>query len=148
MKPFQIKSKIPTLLLFLAVAFYFAGAFLIPKQDVDSLSYANQEEYDYDDDEGEEHTSVSLIRIDGIGKVYTYKDIYCMSVPMFVLAMVFGVAVFNRKDTDTSLRCIILANCVLGVLLIRLTTKDFIWPTVFLWLGIVTAWIVTIIPND
>lgn len=135
--------------LLVALVFYFVGAIFIPPDKIEYLKhdgYAEQEKYTYTDDDGEEHEDLSLIKIDGLGKIFTYKDIYFMSIPMFVIAMVFGALVFGKgieTDSVESLRHIIFANCVLGVLLIRLTTKDCAWATAFFWIGIIAAFIAT-----
>lgn len=147
------KFNLSLWLLVLAIAFYFAGVIFIPKTSIETLKMhelAEQEDYIYEDNDGEEHEGLSLIRIDGLGKVFIYEDIYFMSVWMVIIAMFFGSIILgegSNTESNESLKHITLANCVLGVLLIRLTTKDYILPTIFFWLGIIAAWITSMINN-
>lgn len=142
------KKKInsPLLLLALALVFYTTGFFFVKPMDIDSLKeagIATQEEYTYIDQDGEEHEDETLITINKIGKILTYKDIYLASVPMLLIAMVIGAVLFGsgmKTTSNDSLRHIIFANCVLGVLLIWLTSKGTIISTLSFWLGIISAY--------
>ena len=55
---------------------------------------------------------------------------------MFLLAALFGHFIFNKDDT---INYAMLANCVLGVLLVRLTSTGNIISTILFWLGIIAA---------
>ena len=86
--------------LFLPVVFYVVGVAFIEKNNIEPLKrsgYAEQEEYSYVDRDGEEHEDETLIKIDGLGKILTYQDVYLASIPMFMLALIFGVFVNNGK---------------------------------------------------
>lgn len=112
---------------------------------------ASQEEYTYYDNDGEEHEEESLIEVTGIGKILTYKDIYFASIAMFLIAIIIGAIVFEggiETRSEDSLCHIIFANCVLGVLLIWLTSKETIVSTIFFWLGIIAAYIARKLTND
>lgn len=144
----SIISKHPFGFLVLSVALYVGGFFFIKPTDIGQLKeigVAVQEEYTYIDNEGEEHEGESYIKIAGIGNVLTYKDVYSASVAMIVIAMVIGAVLWGdgvKIKSHESLRHIVFANCILGVLLIWITTKETIVPTIFFWSGIVTAYIV------
>lgn len=129
--------------LILAIVFYFAGAFFMKPVDVEPLKkmgLAQQEEYTYEDSEGEEYEGLSLIWIKGLGNVLTYKDVYLFSIPLFLLSLCFNFVIFgNENYRYLELQCVVLANCVLGVLLFRLTTKGQIISTILFWLGIVAS---------
>ncbi|MBO4588404.1 MAG: hypothetical protein J5711_05830 [Bacteroidales bacterium] len=140
-------------LLILTLVFYIAGIFFMKPTDIEGLKekgVAQQEEYTYEDSDGDEHEGLTLISIAGVGKILTYKDIYISSVSIWLLAMIIGC--FLEKGVETEgeklFKYIIISNCVLGVLLIRLTTKEFILSTIFFWLGIITAFIDSIIVSD
>lgn len=142
----NIIRKKPTLFLIIAVAFYFSGVLFIKPDDIERLKedgIVRQRDYTYVDSEGEEHEGSTLIEVVGMGKILTYRDVYFSSVGMFVVAMVIGALLFGggeKTTSDESLKHIVFANCILGVLLIRLTTKDTIWSTVMFWLGIIVAY--------
>lgn len=138
----------PSWSLALVLAFYFAGAFLIPKQDIQSLKdagIANQEEYAYTDSEGEEHEGETLIEFKGVGRVLTYSDIYLASIPMLFFSVIFAKFIF---DDSKEMECMIFGNCVLGLLLIWLTSKDTIVSTILFWLGIFAAGYANQKPNE
>ena len=121
------------------IVFYFAGVFFIPNMDVESLTdkgFANQEEYSYIDADGEEHEGRTLIDIKGIGSVLTYKDVYMASLPIFMLSLIFGKIII---DDNNEIGHVMFANCVLGVLLIWLTSTSTIVSTILFWLGIFAA---------
>ena len=135
--------------LFLPVVFYFVGAAFIEKNTIDPLKrlgYAEQEEYSYVDRDGEEHEDETLIKIYGLGKILTYQDVYLASIPMFTLALLFGVFVHNGKlENVDEVKYVVFANCILGAFLIWLTTRDNWIATLFFWLGIIAAYINLII---
>lgn len=133
------KTKRATWGIIFVLVFYFTGAFLMQSVDVESLKemgIAKQEEYVYTDSNGDDHEGQTLIEIKGLGEVLTYKDIYLSSIPMFLLAALFGHFIFNKDDT---INYAMLANCVLGVLLVRLTSTGNIISTILFWLGIIAA---------
>lgn len=138
--------------LFLPVAFYVAGIAFIERNNIEplkQLGYAEQEEYSYVDRDGEEHEDETLIKIDGLGKILTYQNVYLASIPMFILALIFGVFVNNGKlESVDEVRYVVFANCILGALLIWLTTRDNWIATFFFWLGIIAAHINLIIRNE
>lgn len=132
----------------LPVVFYTVGATFIEKNNIEPLKrigYAEQEEYSYYDRDGEEHEDETRIKIDGLGKILTYKDVYLESIPMFIYAVIF--ASFSSILNNGKLRnvgvfnCVIFANCILGILLISLTTRSNWSATLFFWLGIIAAYI-------
>lgn len=135
--------------LFLPVVFYFVGVAFIEKNNIEPLKrfgYAEQEEYSYVDMDGEEHEDNTLIKIDGLGKILTYEDVYRASIYMFTLALIFGFIVNNGElEGVNEFKYVIFANCILGVLLIWLTTRDNWIATLFFWLGIIAAYINLII---
>lgn len=132
--------------LILALVFYFAGVPFIHQGGVEHLKVmgiVNQEEYTYADSDGEEHEGETLMEVKGVGIVLTYKNVYFASVPMFFIAMFIGMIIFNHFDSrvksEDSLKHIVFANCILGLILICLTTKQNIIPTILFWLGIISA---------
>ncbi len=124
-------------------AIYASGALLIEKTDISFLKargYAEQEEYTYYDREGEEREGITLIRIKGLGKVLTYSDVYLSSVVLFVLFPLMGRCIFgNNNESVGDTKSVIFGNCVLGVLLVSLTTKGNILPTCLFWVGIIVS---------
>ena len=135
--------------LLLPVVFYFIGIAFIERKNIEPLKhlgYAEQEEYSYVDRDGEEHEGETLIKIEGLGKILTYQDLYFASIPIFVLALVFGLFVNEGKfESVDEVKYVVFANCILGALLIWLTTKDNWIATLFFWLGIMAAYINMII---
>ena len=129
--------------LILAIVFYFAGAFFMKPVDVEPLKkmgLAQQEEYTYEDSEGEEYEGFALIRLKGLGKVLTYKDVYLFSIPLFILSLFFSLLIFGVEEyRHFEVQCVVLANCVLGALLFKLTTKGFVISTILFWLGIIAS---------
>lgn len=144
----KIAKNHPFIFLIVAVAFYVVGAAFLKTTNIERLTesgIAQQNEYTYTDSGGEEHEEVSYIKSAGIGKILTYNDVYYASVAMFIIAMVIGGILWGdglNTKSDESLRHIVFANCILGVLLIWLSSKETIWATVFFWLGVVMAYIV------
>lgn len=147
----KIKPLYP---LILAIVLYTIGILLIPQSDFSVLkkyNLAEQDEYTYYDSDGEEHEGSSLVVIANVGKILTYKDVYFMSLYIFVLAMFFGSIIMGKGPKTTSLESlqhIIFANCILGVVLIILTQKQTILPTIFFWFGIISAYIASQIKDD
>jgi hypothetical protein len=128
------------LLLALPILFWLIGLLLIKPTNIlqlQEMGVTHQEECIGYDNENGEYEGVSLIEIDGIGSVFAYKDIYLSSVLFLVLSLILNQLIFKGKANET--RCIIFANCLLGVLLIRVTSSANIIPTVLFWLGIVAA---------
>lgn len=138
-----IQSPVSWLVLTFVV--YLVGFILMKSPDVSQLrksGLGERDEYFVTNADGEEYISESLIRIDGVGKVLTYKDVYLFSIPLFFASMFLGCIIFNGGEISTSkmdIKHAIFANCVLGLLLIWVTTKENILPTILFWLGIFTA---------
>ena len=138
--------------LLLPIILYFVGIVFIQRNDIGRLKYlgyAEQEEYTYVDRNGVEHEDESLIKIDGLGKILTYQDIYLSSIYMFVLAIVFGL-LMNEGTLEgvDQFKYVIFANCIIGALLVLLTTSDNWIATVFFWLGIIAAYFNLIIKYE
>lgn len=131
------KLKSSEWMLPIAIIIYFVGAFFMPKQNEEASKYANREVYEYYDSDGEEHDALSLIHIDGVGKVYTYADVYKFSIPLVLISTVLSIFFFGSSKYE--IECIIMSNCVLGVLLLRLTSSESILSTLLFWLGIIVA---------
>ena len=135
----------PVFWLILTLVLYFVGFFLIKSPDTRILKeagLAEQEEYVVTDQDGEEYFTESLIDVKGLGKVLTYHEIYLSSIPLFFVSMFLGCIIFNGGEISTtrmSIRHAIFANCILGLLLIWVTSKANIPSTVLFWLGIFTA---------
>ena len=138
--------------LFLPVVFYIVGIAFIEKNNINPLKrlgYAEQEEYSYVDRDGEEQEEETLIKINGLGKILTYQDVYLASIPIFTLALIFGVFVNNGKfEGVDELKYVVFANSILGALLIWITARDNWIATLFFWLGIIAAYINLIIRNE
>ena len=132
-----MKSDVSSLLLLLAVCFYIVGGFLI-YEDKTYLQRngIQQENVVYTDDDGEEHEEEGLIEIQGIGNVLRYKDIYLSTLPFLIVSCILARVVFNSTD---EVRFMIYTNCILGLLLIWLTTKESAVSTILYWCGIITA---------
>ncbi|MBQ6047388.1 MAG: hypothetical protein IJL38_07225 [Bacteroidales bacterium] len=143
----NIKSYIPIFLIGLSIVLYIAGVFFI-NSDTDPLlrtDIAQQKEYTYEDSDGEEHEDVSLIKIQGIGKILCYRDVYKLSVTFWLVALVVGTITFGFKiSTQNEIKYIIFTNCIIGAILIYIATKDNIIPTIFFWSGIIVAYISTL----
>lgn len=135
----------PMFWLILTFVIYVLGVILLKSPDVSQLreyGLGERDSYFVTNADGEEYISESLIRIDGVGKVLTYKDVYLFSIPLFFASMFLGCIIFNGGEISTSkmdIKHAIFANCVLGLLLIWVTTKENIIPTILFWLGILTA---------
>lgn len=136
-KELKGKFDIPTLLLFLTFSLYFIGGTLI-KEDRDLLQKRGRirESYVYTDQYGEEQAGEELIEIKGIGRVLSYKDLY-FSTPVFlIISCILAKVIFNSTD---EVRFMIYTNCILGLMLIWLTTKSNLPSTILYWCGIMTA---------
>ncbi len=85
----NIKSYIPIFLIGLSIVLYVAGFFFITCDTEPLLrsDIAQQKEYTYEDSDGEEHEDVSLIKIQGIGKILCYRDVYKLSVTFWLVAL-------------------------------------------------------------
>lgn len=135
----------PVFWLVLTFVVYLVGFILMKSPDVSQLrksGLGERDEYFVTNADGEEYISESLLRIDGVGKVLTYKDVYLFSIPLFFASMFLGCIIFNGGEISTtrmSIRHAIFANCILGLLLIWVTSKANIPSTVLFWLGIFTA---------
>lgn len=127
-----MKFDAQTLLLLLTLCLYLIGGCLI-KEDRDSL---HVEQFVYTDSDGEEHEEECLIEINGIGKVLSYSDLYFSTLPFLIFSCILARVIFNSTD---EIRSMIYTNCVLGLLLIWLTTKNTAISTIFYWGGIITA---------
>ena len=134
------KNLLSYLPIILTLVFYFAGAAMIKKADVEHLKkkgLATQEEYTYYDSEGEEHEGETLIEVHGLGTVLTYQNIYHASVILILPAIIIGTIVFGKGIDE--IKCAVFANCIIGLFLIYLTTKEQILSTALFWLGIIAA---------
>lgn len=123
----------------LAIICYFVGVAFITPNDVDTLKkkgISEQEEYTYIDNDGEEHEDKTLISIDGLGKVLTYRDVYFSALAMLVISMIAGRLSMGDKE---EFKHMVFGNCIIGVLLIYLTTKSNIIATILFWAGVVFA---------
>ena len=124
---------------------YVLGFILMKSPDAAQLKeagLAEREEYIVTNQDGEESMAESLLDINGLGKVLTYKDIYLFSIPLFFASLFLGCIIFNGGEISTSrmdMKHAIFANCILGILLIWLTSKANIPSTVLFWLGIFTT---------
>ena len=122
----------------ITLVFYFAGAFLMKDMDVECLKkrgLAKQEEYTYVDSEGEEREGETLIEIKDIGSVLTYKNVYMAPLVMWFFFLIVGKIILNEEGVNG----VIFGNCVLGCLLIFLTSTENILSTILYWLGILSA---------
>lgn len=129
----------PSVLFFIAISFYLAGVFMMPKSNIDSLKQngtIKQEQTIYYDNNGEEHESESLMTIKNLGPILTYKDIYFATIPFLVISLVLARIIFQSED---ELRFGIYTNCIIGFLLLWITTAASIIPTILYWSGIVVA---------
>lgn len=134
-------KRIKRLHIILGFIFYFCGLFLIKSVDIENLKQlgvAHQEEFLYTDSEGEEYEDITLIDIKGVGKIFTYRDVYLEGFTMLILALIMGEVYFGRGEMG---KCIIFAECIIGVLLLRLTTKANILPTILFWLCVVATYV-------
>lgn len=135
--------RIPDMcLILIPIVFYIVGLIMIKPVDIDKLKdkgYAEQEEFTYFDSDGDEHEGETLISVSGLGKVLVYKDIYLASTSMLIIAYIIGAIVYRDTDGKLGMQHIIFANCILGLLLIWLTSKANIIPTILFWLGIISA---------
>lgn len=134
----------PMFWLILTFVIYVLGFVLLKSPDVSQLreyGLGERDSYFVTNADGEEYVSESLIRIDGIGKVLTYKDVYLFSFPLLFASLIIGSIMFNGgvSTSRMDIKHAIFANCVLGLLLIWVTTKENIIPTILFWLGILTA---------
>lgn len=135
----------PSAILVLSVVLYLAGLLLIHKPNIEHLKHCgvvNQEQILYYDSNGDEHESESLIDVRGIGRILTYTDIYIATIPFLIISLVLAKIVFNSTD---EVRCVIFTNCILGVLLLWLTSKPNVISTILYWGGIITA---SLIPEN
>lgn len=126
--------------LIIPLVLYLVGALLIPHQDISQLERQNIAEQHIDtyiDRDGEEHESLSLIKIDGIGYIFSYKNLYLASLTMFVPLLVFGRLIFGEHQNE--LKTLVFGNCVIGCGLIGLTSSAHILSTIVFWAGIIVA---------
>ena len=135
----------PIFWLILAGVLYFVGFILIDNPDSSYLSeakFGGREVAFVADHDGEVYLSESS-DVEALGKVkvFTYQDVYLFSIPLFFASMIIGCIVFNGEVSTSSMdiKHIIFANCILGFLLLEVTTKENIIPTILFWLGILTA---------
>ena len=142
----RFKFEFYTSMLVLSIIFYTIGAFCMNRQNIDyleSIGVAEQKEYTYTDSEGDEHEGETLIDLQGVGKILTYRDVYLSSPVLFVFAIVIGCFSTGQQptetDSDRQLDFVVFMNCILAYFLIRLTTHDNLYSTIFFCLGILTA---------
>ena len=145
MKNFRHKSKIPRFLnscwiLLFPTAFYISGIFFLPEENIEYLKrigYASQEEYTWTDREGEEHENVTLLSIDGVGKVLTYNTIYLSLIVLSIPSLVVGRLLFGEYANE--IKCLIFCNTLIGITLLALSTREHIMSNILYWLGIISA---------
>ncbi len=134
-----MKLFTPTAILILSVLLYSAGIFFIHKPNIEHLKQrgiANQEQLLNYDANGDEYESESLIEVRGIGRVLTYYDIYIATIPFLIISLVLAKIIFNVND---EVKFVIFTNCILGILLLWLTTKLNAISTILYWSGIIAA---------
>ena len=141
----KLMNNIGVLFLLMA-AFYFTGFALMPEQDTAIFNKAmhsvNANGYvdDYGDDTDFEIPNP--ISIDGIGRVLTYEEVYALPlINLYVGTMIFWLLTYGEEHRQSyfSAACIVTTNAMSGIILIYLTDKPHILPTVFYWLGIIVA---------
>lgn len=140
-----MKHVNPSIILVLSVFLYLAGLFLIHKPNIEHLKHCgvvSQEQIFYYDSDGDEHESESLIEVRGIGRILTYTDIYIATIPFLIISLVLAKIVFNSTD---EVRFVIFTNCILGVLLLWLTSQSNVISTILYWSGIISA---SLIPKN
>lgn len=134
------KSKSQWLLL-IPVVLYIVGLAFIKPTNIEHLKnkgVAQQEEYYYEDEFGDEHEGETLIEIKEFGKILTYKDVYLATIPMFLISIIMGMIFFGKEKYQNA----IIANGVLGLLLIWITSKGTIVSTILYWLSLVSLHLV------
>lgn len=134
-----MKVDKPTVTLLIVFLFYLIGLFVAPNIDIDRakrLGIIKQECEVYIDNDGEEHEYEPLIEIIGYGRVLGYKDIYIATIPFLLVSCILAKIIFRSTD---ELRFMIYTSCILGLLLIILTTRQSILSTILYWCGIFTA---------
>lgn len=116
------------------------------RQEVDYLKHigiAEQNEYTYTTSDGEEHEGETLIDIQGLGPILTYRDVYLSSPALFLFAITIGCLSVGKNpletDSDRQLDFVVFMNCILAYFLIRLTTHENLYSTIFFCLGILAA---------
>lgn len=127
-------------LLILSVVLYFVGAAFIPNESVErlkSLGYAEQNDYTWIDHGGEEHEDRSTLKIEGVGKVLTYRELYSFSCVLIIPILLIGRWLFGKSQDE--LRTIIFGNSLIGIGLIVVSTKAHLMSTIMFWLGIIAA---------
>lgn len=134
-----MKRKTNKEILFLVLAFvlYIIGVFFIKPNNTESLKkqgVAQQEEYYYEDEFGYEHEGETLIDVKGIGKILTYKDVYFAAIPMFLISLIMSMILFGDEKEQSA----IIANGVLGLLLIWITSKGTVIATILFWLSLIS----------
>ena len=112
------------LLLFLILILYLVGAVFVPSINM--------------------HEEMSLIKIKGIGKVLTYKDLYLSSATLFIPlsfigALLYDGDLYGNRGSINAIKSVVFGNYIIGIGLIALSTKEHIISSVFFWLGIVAA---------
>lgn len=69
-----------------------------------------------------------------IGRVLTYKDIYLTAPLMSAIVLIFGEIVLKKAD---EIKYMIFGECLLGCLLLSITTTDKAIPTILYWVCVV-----------
>ena len=117
------------------IGFYFIGFFFIPSSD---LSYVvdskimNTIGHIHPDEEGDYNIDDYSIELKGIGKILTYKELYITPMLLCIWFIIAGVD--NKKSVPFMVS-------IIGILLIYLTTRDKIIPTVCFWLSLIALYI-------
>ena len=135
----------PIFWLVFAGVLYFAGFILIDNPDSSYLSeaqFGGREVAFVADHDGEVYLSESS-DVEALGrvKVFTYQDVYLFSIPLLFASLIIGGIIFNGgvSTSRMDIKHAIFANCMLGLLIIDITSKENIPSTVLFWLGIFTA---------
>ena len=95
------------------------------------------------DNDGEEHEGETLITINGLGKILTYKEVYSVVIPFSVLSGIIGMIVFNKSWGELSgieMKFFLFSISVLGILLLWLTTRERVISTIMFWLGVISIY--------
>ena len=124
---------------------YAAGALLMKTPDLGRLKEAGlvqQEEHVIVYPDGDEYYATdSMIDIAGIGSILTYRDLYYFAVPLFFASLFLGCIIFKGtiSTSEMDIKHVIFAHCILGLLLIWVTSKENIPSTVLYWLSLFAA---------
>lgn len=114
----------------------------MPQVDLEKLTNKHNiqiQNTSYEDSEGNEHEQITIGNLEGLGAIIDYRKAYLFAVPLLVVSAILGLIIFN--DRRYEFKYLLFGNCLLGVLLIILTSRGFGWSTLMFWLGNVTIYI-------